>query len=76
MMALAVALGFAALFFPPAAALSPTGLLVWVGAALTLSHLAYSGLGILHQAWAARQKVIHRPRYSLWITYVKATRRS
>jgi Na+/melibiose symporter-like transporter len=26
-----------------------------VGAALTLSHLAYSGLGILHQAWAARQ---------------------
>jgi Na+/melibiose symporter-like transporter len=55
LMALAVALGFAALFFPPAAALSPTALLVWVGAALTLSHLAYSGLGILHQAWAARQ---------------------
>jgi Na+/melibiose symporter-like transporter len=55
LLALAVALGFAALFFPPAAALSPTGLLVWVGAALTLSHLAYSGLGILHQAWAARQ---------------------
>jgi Na+/melibiose symporter-like transporter len=50
-----VALGFAALFFPPAAALSPTGLLLWVGCALTLSHLAYSGLGILHQAWAARQ---------------------
>jgi len=55
LMALAVALGFAALFFPPAAALSPAGLLVWVGCALTLSHLAYSGLGILHQAWAARQ---------------------
>jgi len=55
LLALAVALGFAALFFPPAATLSPTGLLVWVGAALTLSHLAYSGLGILHQAWAARQ---------------------
>jgi Na+/melibiose symporter-like transporter len=55
LLALAVALGFAALFFPPAAALSPTGLLVWVGCALTLSHLAYSGLGILHQAWAARQ---------------------
>ncbi|MEY3611018.1 MAG: hypothetical protein RJB14_740 [Pseudomonadota bacterium] len=55
LLALAVALGFAALFFPPASALSPTGLLVWVGAALTLSHLAYSGLGILHQAWAARQ---------------------
>lgn len=55
LMALAVALGFTALFFPPAASLSPSGLLVWVGAALTLSHLAYSGLGILHQAWAARQ---------------------
>jgi Na+/melibiose symporter-like transporter len=55
LLALAVALGFAALFFPPAATLSPIGLLVWVGAALTLSHLAYSGLGILHQAWAARQ---------------------
>ena len=55
LLALAVALGFAALFFPPAEALSPTGLLVWVACALTLSHLAYSGLGILHQAWAARQ---------------------
>lgn len=55
LLALAVALGFAALFFPPATALSSTGLLVWVGSALTLSHLAYSGLGILHQAWAARQ---------------------
>ena len=54
-LALAVALGFAALFFPPAAALSATGLWVWVGCALTLSHLSYSGLGILHQAWAARQ---------------------
>ncbi len=55
LLASVVALGFAALFFPPAAALSPTGLLWWVGCALTLSHLAYSGLGILHQAWAARQ---------------------
>jgi Na+/melibiose symporter-like transporter len=53
LLALAVALVFAAWFFPPA--LSGASLLVWVGAALTLSHLAYSGLGILHQAWAARQ---------------------
>jgi Na+/melibiose symporter-like transporter len=53
LLALAVAVGFAALFFPPA--LSGAHLLLWVGAALTLSHLAYSGLGILHQAWAARQ---------------------
>ena len=55
LLATVVALGFAALFFPPAASLSPAGLLWWVGGALTLSHLAYSGLGILHQAWAARQ---------------------
>ena len=55
LLAVAVALGFAALFFPPASVLSPAGLLLWVGCALTLSHLAYSGLGILHQAWAARQ---------------------
>ena len=55
LLATVVALGFAALFFPPAASLTPTGLLWWVGCALTLSHLAYSGLGILHQAWAARQ---------------------
>lgn len=55
LMAMVVALGFAALFFPPAASLSPMGLLWWVGGALTISHIAYSGLGILHQAWAARQ---------------------
>ncbi|MCE2781360.1 MFS transporter [Limnohabitans sp.] len=55
LLATVVALGFAALFFPPAASLSPAGLLGWVACALTLSHLAYSGLGILHQAWAARQ---------------------
>jgi len=55
LLATLVALGFAALFFPPAAALSPAGLLGWVACALTLSHLAYSGLGILHQTWAARQ---------------------
>jgi glycoside/pentoside/hexuronide:cation symporter, GPH family len=54
LLALAVASGFAALFFPPSG-LSTPGLLLWVGAALTFSHLAYSGLGILHQAWAARQ---------------------
>ena len=54
-LALVLALGFAALFFPPAGQMSASQLLVWVGLALTLSHLAYSGLGILHQAWAARQ---------------------
>ena len=53
LLALGIAVGFAALFFPPA--LSPDALLLWVVGALTLSHVAYSGLTILHQAWAARQ---------------------
>ena len=54
-LALALISGFVALFFPPAEHLSAAQLLLWVAGALTLSHLAYSGLGILHQAWAARQ---------------------
>jgi glycoside/pentoside/hexuronide:cation symporter, GPH family len=53
LLALGIAAGFVALFFPPA--LSPDALLLWVVAALTLSHVSYSGLTILHQAWAARQ---------------------
>ena len=53
LLALGIAAGFVALFFPPA--LSPSDLLLWVAAALTLSHVSYSGLTILHQAWAARQ---------------------
>lgn len=54
-LAVAVAAGFAALFFPPMALLPSAAILVWVGAALVLSHVAYSGLGILHQSWAVRQ---------------------
>ena len=54
LLALGVAGGFAGLFFPPAWA-TGTGLLLWAAAMLTLSHLAYSGLMLLHQAWAARQ---------------------
>jgi GPH family glycoside/pentoside/hexuronide:cation symporter len=53
LLALGVACGFVGLFFPPA--LSPAQLLMWVAAGLTLSHVSYSGLSILHQAWAARQ---------------------
>ncbi len=52
-LALGIASGFVALFFPPA--LTPPAMLWWVVAALTLSHVTYSGLTILHQAWAARQ---------------------
>lgn len=53
LLALGMAAGFAALFFPPV--LSLDALLLWVVVALTLSHVSYSGLTILHQAWAARQ---------------------
>lgn len=53
-LAMLVALGFAGLFFPPWTG-SPQTLLVWAAVMLTLSHLAYSGLMLLHQAWAARQ---------------------
>ena len=54
--ALCLVLGFAGLFFPPArwaAQDNHEHLLLWVAGMLTLSHLAYSALGILHQSWAA-----------------------
>ena len=50
--ALLMALGFAALFFPPAG--SSRQLLAWCAAALVLTSLGYSALGVLHQAWGAR----------------------
>ncbi len=54
--AVCLAVGFAGLFFPPTRWTLPgqgDALLWWVAAMLTLSHLAYSGIGILHQSWAA-----------------------
>ena len=53
--AVCVALGFTGLFFPPLRWSAPghEGLLLWVAAMLTLSHLAYSTLSILHQSWTA-----------------------
>lgn len=49
--ALALALGFALLFFPLTRA--PRGLLVWAGAALVLTYAAYSALSVAHQSWGA-----------------------
>jgi Na+/melibiose symporter-like transporter len=49
---LALALGFALLFFPPVR--TPTALLVWAGLALLLTYTAFSALSILHQSWGAR----------------------
>lgn len=49
--AVVLALGFAALFFPPVnGALS---LLAWAAAMLALSSLAFSALSITHQSWGA-----------------------
>lgn len=49
---LLLAIGFAALFFPPFRSTAP--LLAWCGAALVITYLGYSTLGVLHQAWGAR----------------------
>lgn len=46
-----LALGFAALLLPPAAA--QTRLLTWLAAALFVTYAAYSLLAIAHQAWGA-----------------------
>lgn len=69
LLALGVAVGFVALFFPPAFA--PERLLLWVAAGLTLSHVSYSGLSILHQAWAARQGGGVRAQ-SRWVAWREA----
>jgi GPH family glycoside/pentoside/hexuronide:cation symporter len=66
-LALLVALGFAGLFFPPWTD-SPGMLLAWAAVMLTLSHLAYSGLMLLHQAWAARQGG-GVPAQSRWVAW-------
>lgn len=47
-----MALGFAALWHPPAG--GPGRLLGWLSASLLVCTLAYSAVGILHQAWGTR----------------------
>jgi glycoside/pentoside/hexuronide:cation symporter, GPH family len=49
--ALVLALGFAALFFPP---VRGDALLVWAMAALLLTYTAYSMVSVAHQSWGAR----------------------
>ena len=46
-----LALGFAALFFPP---VRGSGLLVWVTLALILTYACYSFVSVTHQSWGAR----------------------
>ena len=64
--ALALGLGFAALFFPPVRGLEP--LLVWASAALALTYVAYSALSVLHQSWGARLggDEVQRSRVVAW----------
>jgi Na+/melibiose symporter-like transporter len=50
--AIGLAVGFAALFFPPVD--DTPALLWWCGAGLVATCLAYSIVGIVHQSWGAR----------------------
>ena len=50
-----LALGFAALWNPPAKAQgSNTHLMLWLGGALVITYIAFSLVSMVHQAWAAR----------------------
>jgi len=46
-------LSFIALFFPPSFD-EPFAYVMWVAVCVTVCHLTFSGLSILHQAWATR----------------------
>ncbi|CAN5381071.1 MFS transporter [soil metagenome] len=50
--ALVLAIGFAALFFPPVQ--GTTKLLIWCAALLAVAYLGYSVISVIHQAWGAR----------------------
>lgn len=50
--AVAAAIGFHALFFPPVQ--GTAALLAWCGSWLMWTYVAYSVLAVLHQAWGAR----------------------
>lgn len=52
--AAATAVGFHGLFFPPAQVQGLTALLLWCGALLIWTYLAYSVLLVMHHAWGAR----------------------
>ena len=47
-----LALGLAALFYPPAS--TPSGLTAWAWVLLVVTYLAYSQASIAHQSWGAR----------------------
>jgi glycoside/pentoside/hexuronide:cation symporter, GPH family len=52
--AVVLALGFVALFFPPAQVSGQTStLLIWASVALVVTYVAYSMVSVAHQAWGA-----------------------
>ena len=62
-------LSFVGLFFPPEALqLNSQTLLIWLTVLLTLSHGAYSALGIMHQSWVAMLggSTLQRSRLVSW----------
>lgn len=67
--ALLLCTGFGLLFFPPVALqANSTQLLLWLGATLLLTTVAFSALTILHQAWGARLggDALYRSRVVAW----------
>ena len=64
--AVALGLGFTALFFPPVRGLH--AVLAWAAAALALTYAAYSALSVLHQSWGARLggDEMYRSRIVAW----------
>ena len=67
--ALLLCTGFGLLFFPPVALQADTTqVLLWLGATLLLTTVAFSALTILHQAWGARLggDALYRSRVVAW----------
>ncbi|OQW87828.1 MAG: MFS transporter [Rhodoferax ferrireducens] len=67
--ALLLCSGFGLLFFPPVALQADTTqVLLWLGATLLLTTVAFSALTILHQAWGARLggDALYRSRVVAW----------
>lgn len=67
--ALLLCTGFGLLFFPPAPLQADTTqVMLWLGATLLLTTVAFSALTILHQAWGARLggDALYRSRVVAW----------
>ena len=64
--ALALGMGFAALFFPQVS--ESSALMVWLVVALAWTYAAYSALSVMHQSWGARLggDEVQRSRVVAW----------